>query len=88
MEFDSRRQSKISFRQKPEAFGEYQMGSQNNLSEKEKKLGFDDFQSYNENMSMGGSNASGIYQDSKSHQFNFSSENDMRKYLWVVNVNL
>lgn len=84
MEFDSKRQSKISFKQKQEAQVEYQTGSLNNMSNNEKKLGFDDFQSYNENTSMVGSYASGINQDSKSHPFNFSSEPDIKKYSFLT----
>ena len=55
------------------------MPSQNNLSTTEKKLMFDDFQSFNENTSMGGSQASGIFQESKSQTFNFSYDADGKK---------
>jgi hypothetical protein len=79
VEFDSKRQSKISARYKQDVISEYNMASQNNLSNVEKKLGFDDFQSFNENVSVGGSHASGVFHEGKSQTFNFSSDIDIKK---------
>lgn len=74
VEFDSKRQSKISTKLRTDAISEYNMASHNNLSTAERKLGFDDFQSFNENVSVGGSYTSGVFADGKSLPFNSDIE--------------